>query len=57
MIENEFGAVGIDDKLVEDKQHQEEQIIVVATRLMEVENIDFSEKKVHSPKSEEFMVD
>ena len=29
VIENEFGAVGIDDKLVESKRFQEEQIIEV----------------------------
>lgn len=29
VIENEFGVVGIDDKLVEEKKHQEEQIIEV----------------------------
>ena len=28
-IENEFGAVGIDDKLVEDQKHQEEAIVEV----------------------------
>lgn len=29
VIENEFGAVGIDDKLVEDQKHQEEAIVEV----------------------------
>ena len=29
VIENEFGAVGVDDKLVEDNQHTEDQIVEV----------------------------